>query len=253
MPYITSAVSAKASRKAIDVHGQTYHLSPYVGSAPLRGSYIPGNEKNDDGLPQGFLVEQPSNSVTPPHFHDHEQYQVFVDGGARIGRHVANPLALHYARGHSPYGPITAGASGVVYFTLRARWDSGAKYMPEARDKLKKVRKKHRMAEDISLPSSGLMSQTESILRTEVMSLDEDGTCAYLYTIPPGKMAEVDTDKIAGGQYAIIVDGFAVGEKENLTRLSGFYRSPREAPLEVTAGKDGLALLLMQFSNTDPA
>ena len=56
MPYITSAVSAKASRKAIDVHGQTYHLSPYVGSAPLRGSYIPGNEKNDDGLPQGFLA-----------------------------------------------------------------------------------------------------------------------------------------------------------------------------------------------------
>mgnify|MGYP007000427639 len=72
-------------------------------SAPLRGSYIPGNEKNDDGLPQGFLVEQPSNSVTPPHFHDYEQYQVFVDGGARLGKHVASPLSLHYARGHTPY------------------------------------------------------------------------------------------------------------------------------------------------------
>ncbi|MDG1274118.1 MAG: hypothetical protein P8P46_06550, partial [Alphaproteobacteria bacterium] len=142
MPFITSAASAKASRKAIDVHGQTYHLSPYVGSAPLRGSYVPGNEQNDDGLPQGFLVEQPSNSITPPHFHDHEQYQVFVDGSARLGKHVANPLALHYARGHTPYGPITAGPSGVVYFTLRARWDSGAKYMPGAKDKLKKVRRK---------------------------------------------------------------------------------------------------------------
>jgi hypothetical protein len=252
MPFITSAVSAKASRKAIDVHGQTYHLSPYVGSAPLRGSYVPGNEKNDDGLPQGFLVEQPSNSITPPHFHDHEQYQVFVDGGARIGRHTANPLSLHYARGHSPYGPITAGPSGVVYFTLRARWDSGAKYMPGARDKLKKVRRKHRMAEDISLPNSDLMERVVNVCRAEVMSIDEDGTCAYLYTIPPGKTTEVDTDTAAGGQYAIVIDGFAVGEKENLTKLSGFYRSPKEAPLEVKAGKDGLVLLLMQFSNIDP-
>ena len=74
MPYITSAAYAKTGRKPIDVHGQTYHLSPYVGSAPLRGSYTPGNEKNDDGLPQGFLVEQPPNSITPPHFHDHEQF-----------------------------------------------------------------------------------------------------------------------------------------------------------------------------------
>ncbi|MDG1888446.1 MAG: hypothetical protein P8J85_14640 [Alphaproteobacteria bacterium] len=253
MPFITSAASAKASRKAIDVHGQTYHLSPYVGSAPLRGSYVPGNEQNDDGLPQGFLVEQPSNSITPPHFHDHEQYQVFVDGGARLGRHTANPLSLHYARGHSPYGPITAGPSGVVYFTLRARWDSGAKYMPEARNKLKKVRRKHRMAEDISLPDPDLMGRVASVCRAEVMSTDEDGTCAYLYTIPAGKMTEVDTDTAAGGQYAIVIDGFAVGEQENLTKLSGFYRSPKEAPLEVKAGEDGLVLLLMQFSNMDTA
>ena len=62
----------------------------------------------------------------------------------------------------------------------------------------------------------------------------------------------MDTYTAAGGQYAIVIDGFAVGEKENLTKLSGFYRSPKEAPLEVKAGKDGLVLLLMQFSNIDP-
>ena len=56
MPYITSAKKARSERKAIDVLGQEYFLSPYVGSAPKRGHYVPGNEKNDDGLPQGFLV-----------------------------------------------------------------------------------------------------------------------------------------------------------------------------------------------------
>ena len=114
------------------------------------------------------------------------------------------------------------------------------------------MKRKHRMAADIELPNSDFVCQADRVARTEVMSLEDDGTCAYLYTIPPGKVTLVDTDKIAGGQYAIVVDGFAVGEKENLTRLSGFYRSPREEPLEVKAGKDGLVLLLMQFSNTDP-
>ena len=123
----------RSERKAIDVLGQEYFLSPYVGSAPKRGHYVPGNEKNDDGLPQGFLVEQPlMNSITRPHFHNHEQFQLFVEGSAHMGKKVTYFFSLHYVKGHTPYGPITAGG-GVKYFTLRARWDTGAKYMPESR------------------------------------------------------------------------------------------------------------------------
>jgi hypothetical protein len=252
MPYITSAAYAKTGRKPIDVHGQTYHLSPYVGSAPLRGSYTPGNEKNDDGLPQGFLVEQPPNSITPPHFHDHEQFQVFVNGSGRIGKEIAKPLALHYARGHTPYGPIAAGPEGIVYFTLRARWDSGAKYMPGARDKLKKVKRKHRMAAKIILPSPDEMFARSEVDRTEVMSLDADGTCAYLFSIPAGEVAVLETPTGAGGQYAIVVGGSAEDEEDELRRLSGFYRYGKEDALKIKAGDKGLCVLLMQFSNNDP-
>ena len=145
MPFVTSAEKARSERKAIDVLGQEYFLSPYVGSAPKRGQYVPGNEKNDDGLPQGFLVEQPPNSVTRPHFHNHEQFQLFVGGSAHMGKKATPPFSLHYVKGHTPYGPITAGPEGVTYFTLRARWDTGAKYMPESRDLLKKSSKKHKM------------------------------------------------------------------------------------------------------------
>ena len=45
MPFVTSAEKARSERKAIDVLGQEYFLSPYVGSAPKRGQYVPGNEK----------------------------------------------------------------------------------------------------------------------------------------------------------------------------------------------------------------
>ena len=253
MPYITSAESARSGRKAIDVLGQTYYLSPYVGNAPTKGQYIPGNEKNDNGLPQGFLVEQPPNSITPPHFHDHEQFQVFVGGNAHMGKQAAPPLSVHYVRGHTPYGPISAGAGGVKYFTLRASWDSGAKYMPASRELLKKVRKKHRMVVDIKVPSTKELNAITEPTQMEVMPIDEDGIGAYLHVIPPGFEIKMDTPSAAGGQYGIILAGLAVSEKQELNELSGLYRNRGEPLLEVTGGASGVAILLMQFSNDEPS
>ena len=253
MPFITSADDARAARKPVEVQGRTYYLSPYMGSAPTRGRYEPGNEVNDDGLPQGFLVEQPSGAVTPPHFHDHEQFQVIVDGGGFVGKKAAVPLSVHYAGGHTPYGPIIAGEDGIFYFTLRSRWDAGAKYMPASRDKLKPVKRKHRLAADVQVPLGDALKSSGAGERTEVMAPLEDGTCAYLFAIGAGKTASMETPARAGGQYAILVGGSALEDGRALPRLSGFYRFRDEEPLTVTAGGEGAVVLLMQFSKDDPA
>ncbi len=253
MPFVTSADDARAGRKALQVLGQTYHLSPYVGSAPVRGRYEPGNEVNDDGMPQGFLVEQPPGSVTPPHFHDHEQFQVIVRGSGYMGKKPADPLSVHYAGGHTPYGPITAGTKGLVYFTLRSRWDAGAKYMPAARDSLKPVRRRHRLAAGITLPDSGQLRTLPSAECDEVLAPGEDGTCAFLYRLGAGASGALETPVVAGGQYAIVVAGTAVDGDRVLPCLSGLYRFRKELPLTVTAGSEGVAVLLMQFSRDDPA
>ena len=96
----SSANAAAGRRKPIDVHGQIYYLSGYVGYTPVRGTYVEGNEANDDGKPQGFLVEQPPGSVTPPHFHEVDQFQVFVGGDGRIGnpRAESGRLTLYAVR-----------------------------------------------------------------------------------------------------------------------------------------------------------
>lgn len=253
MPFITSADDARAARKPVEVQGRTYYLSPYVGTAPVRGRYEPGNEVNDDGMPQGFLVEQPSGAITPPHFHDHEQFQVVVDGGGFVGKKTAMPLSVHYAGGHTPYGPIVAGEEGIFYFTLRSRWDAGAKYMPASRDKLKPVKRKHRLAADVQVPAGDSLRAAGEGECSEVMAPLEDGTCAYLFTIGAGEAMSLETPVTAGGQYAIVVSGSAVDEGRELPRLSGFYRFRDEEPLSVTAGEQGAAVLLMQFSKDDPA
>ena len=64
---------------------------------------------------------------------------------------------------------------------------------------------------------------------------------------------EMETPVQAGGQYAIVVAGSIDQEGRALPRLSGLYRFRDEAPLTVTAGPEGAAVLLMQFSKDDPA
>ncbi|MCY4591607.1 MAG: hypothetical protein OXE86_13795 [Alphaproteobacteria bacterium] len=252
MPFVTSLAQAREASRTVDVHGQTYTLNPYVGSVPRRGMYVPGSEKDDDGLPQGFLVMQPPGSVTPPHFHDHEQFQVVVEGDGRIGRRPARPLSVHYAAGHTPYGPIEAGEDGLYYFTLRSRWDSGAKYMPGARDRLKPVRRRHRLVNDLPLPDPDGLAAGSSEW-TDVMPVDEDGVSARLYRIAPGNCASLTCAAEAGGQYAIVVGGSLAEADGELDWLAGLYRFRHEAPLAVTAGPRGAAVLLMQFSRNDPA
>ena len=249
MPYITSAEKARSERKAIDVLGQEYFLSPYVGSAPKRGHYVPGNEKNDDGLPQGFLVEQPPNSITRPHFHNHEQFQLFVEGSAHMGKKAAPPFSLHYVKGHTPYGPITAGPDGVKYFTLRARWDTGAKYMPESRDLLEKGSKKHKMVVDIYVPELSDLAHLNEFSRSEVIPVDSEGIGAYLYCIPPEISVDLTVPSAGGGQYGIVLNGCVISSDQKLGKLSGVYRNHDEDELQVEGGTQGAAVLLMQFSD----
>ena len=138
-----SAHEVADARRQISVHDQPYILTDYIGAAPRRGQYVAGNERNDNGLPQGFLVDQPAGAVTQPHFHSHPQFQLVVDGSGRLGKHDVGFLDLHYVNGHTPYGPVAAG-DGLLYFTLRRYWDAGAKYMPASRDLLVKGRQRTR-------------------------------------------------------------------------------------------------------------
>ena len=68
-------------------------------------------------------MEQPRRATVPPHFHDTDQFQVFVAGAASFGKHRVEPLTVHYAGGHTPYGPIVTAEEGTHYFTLRKHWD----------------------------------------------------------------------------------------------------------------------------------
>jgi hypothetical protein len=247
MRVITSAEDAAARSRQIQVNGREYTLKSYLGNAPTKGHYEEGNETNDNGLPQAFLVEQPSNAITPAHFHEPNQFQVFVDGVGRIGAFPTSPLTVQYANGHTPYGPIVAGEQGVRYFTLRQSWDPGAKYLPASKDKLVKGNQRARVKGNIALADDAERLARRDVQSDVVFAPEADGLAAWMWRLPPGARATLPSGADAGGQYLLVGGGSLVADDIDLSRLSTIYVSSDEPAYEVQAGASGLDLLVMQF------
>jgi len=247
MPIATSTAEAMQNQRQVHVNGRDYTLSEYVGAAPLRGKYVEGNEANDNGLPQGFLVEQPPGSVTLPHFHETNQFQVFVDGIGSMGKHQARPLTVQYANGHTPYGPIKATETGVKYFTLRQRWDPGAKYMPGARDKLTKGNQRTRIKADIPLTSNADRAALSAPATETIFAREDDGMAAWLWRLGANQTMTTPDPAGTGGQYMVVAAGSLTRDGKIYDKWSILFAMPDEAPLTITATPDGLDLLILQF------
>ncbi|MGI9480531.1 MAG: hypothetical protein ACR2PI_27830 [Hyphomicrobiaceae bacterium] len=243
----TSTAEAKQNQRQVHVNGHDYTLSEYVGAAPQRGIYVEGNEVNDNGLPQGFLVEQPPGSVTLPHFHETNQFQVFVDGFGSMGKHAAKPLTVQYANGHTPYGPIKASETGVTYFTLRQRWDPGAKYMPASRDKLAKGNQRTRIKGGIPITDDSARAALTAPAVETIFEREDDGMAAWLYRFGAGTETAMPDPAGTGGQYLVVAAGELEHGGKTYEKWSTLFVTADEPAPTVAAGGDGLDLLVLQF------
>ena len=253
MLYGKSAPEAQSTRRAVEVNLRNYELSSYVGAAPVRGHYLEGNEVNDNGLPQGFLVEQPPCAVTEPHFHETNQFQVVVEGGGTFGTQNVSPLSIQYANAHTPYGPIVSGAGGITYFTLRAKWDPGAKYMPESREKLVKGKQRSLLIAGLESDSMEMRVARKSSTIETIIPEEVDRLGAWRLCLGPNQSMVAGQLIGSGGQYVLVSEGSMFLNKTWFTRMSVLFVTNEENPLEIISGKDGLDLLVLQFpeDNTD--
>jgi hypothetical protein len=101
-----------------------------------------------------------------------------------IGDHEFSDGAVHYTDAYSAYGPIVAWKSGVWWFTLRNRWDPGARYMPAEREVLNTARDSHEHWEltTEAMPAAligGLCQATEISCRPVLEA--EDGLAGRRY------------------------------------------------------------------------
>ena len=246
MPIAVSTREAHANRVGNtfpEMIEKPFYRSLYFGSPPAKGGSA---EEEKKALPQAYLLEQPENSTVAAHYHDTNQFQVFVHGNGAFGKKSFDGLMVHYAKAHTTYGPIVAGESGVHYMTLRNNWDSGAKRMPENRDSLRKIKRVHRVADDVAIPdATELKSMT--VETADLIPLETDGLGVRQFNIGPDKNCAIALEANGAGAYAFIAGGSIRYDGKEYERHSLIYRGSEEPALEITGGIEGASVLLLQF------
>lgn len=218
----------------------------------------PGDGELKEHQPQAFLIEMSANEVIVPHFHEVDQFQVFVAGSGSLGRNqdVAHPLAVHYADHHTGYGPINAGPQGYSYFTLRAKSDPGAVYLhkPGYREKLKPSGKRHGVAA-VTLSTEPVLMERKGVQVEPLMQQlgNGDGLGVALVRMGPGARFEGPDPAATGGQYYLVVNGSAELESGTFAAWSPIFVSKSERPVTLRAGTKGLEALLLQFARQESA
>jgi rubredoxin len=205
---------------------------------------VPPNE--DARQPQAFLAECGPQRVLRTHFHENDQFQIFVSGDGHAGKHPIAPYQVHFARAHTPYGPIVAKENGVGFLTLRTRKDPGAQYLPEKRDKLDQVpgRKPWQLTRQVNFPKAE--SAPVAVEPLEGMQ-DETGLAAHALSMKANAQAAAPDPSNSNGQYIVVLGGSLMHEGKEHKATTIIFVQPEEGPFELVAGPEGLEAVALNF------
>lgn len=219
----------------------------------------PGDGEIHEHQPQAFLIEMSANEVIVPHFHEVDQFQVFVSGSGSLGRskEASRPLAVHYADHHTGYGPITAGPHGYSYFTLRAKSDPGAIYLhnPGYREKLKPSAKRHGVADGITLSTTPVLMDRKDLAVEPLMPelSTGDGLGVALIRMGPGATYAGPDPSATGGQYYLVLNGGVELASGAYGEWTPVFVPKTDKALALRAGPKGAELLLLSFARQESA
>lgn len=235
----TTLAGETRHHRALD-NGFSFHRSEW-----MQGGRGPGLS------PTVFLVEQPPNAVLAPHFHTQNQFQVVKDGSGTLGPHAVGPGSVHYAGAFTGYGPLVAGPAGLSYFTIRAVYETGAHFMPLARDKLKRGPKRHAQGPQHEPLAPEALDALASVRRVQLIA-PQDDLEAFALQLPPFRQLEMLSKPRGSGQFQLVLAGALETPQGRLQAWESRYLSADEEPGGCAAGASGLHLLVLQMPATAP-
>ena len=227
-----------------DVKETRTHRIVDGGKSAWRTNYmVPTDEAPNQ--PQAFLAECGPQRVLRTHFHEQDQFQIFVSGDGHAGKHPIKPFQVHFARAHTPYGPIVATEEGVAFLTLRTRKDAGAQYLPEKREKLEQIpgRKPWQLTREVRFPKPQGRIAVEPL---EGMQ-DDTGLAAHALSMQAHAEAQAPDASNSNGQYIVVLGGSLMHEGKEHKATTIIFVQPSESPFKLVAGAGGLEAVALNF------
>lgn len=193
--------------------------------------------------PNGFLVDQPAGAVIRTHFHTVSQWQVFVGGSGTLGRRPVQGFVAQYVAAHTGYGPITAGAQGLWYMTLRASGVTGANYLPESRAALDTSLPKMQLISECFLPDAVDANRPLA----EMIAPRPDGVAAWMVHVPQGQTLAAPRHPGGLARYYVVASGEMVADHRYLGPLSIAWTDEEDLSMPIRAGQSDLTVIVLQF------
>lgn len=256
MQSVVSRVQSRARRHHYQLpNGTNTWISSYVGinSVERRTLGLPSHDPVNFPPPLepiAFLVEQEANSRLPGHYHQADQFQVFIAGTGFFGTKPITGLTVHYAMAFTPYAPIQATHTPIEYYTLRNGWDPGARWMPEHKAGLMDRKHPYRhgvcILPDLHGDNTNL-AFTDGVATQIVVPFAEDGLGAILYQTKSSVQIAGPAPSTGRGQYWLVLKGECIINGERATEQSLLFVSPSDQAPTITSHQDGVAILMMQF------
>ena len=249
---VVTAEEAWSRRKPLMVPGftetageESYYITRVVGA--LTDNVDPANPAPEEAKsqPQAYYIEQPPQATVRPHYHDTNQFQIFLKGRVLFGAEKIAALSVHYASAHTPYGPIVTEDAGVHYLTQRNRWDSGGKPMPENRATLRPIRRRFRMAAGIAVPDGSALASGQ-VERHDALACEADGLGAAVFALGPGAVSGLALAVAGAGRYAWVLAGALNAGGARLEPHGCLYIGPGDAA-RTEAGPIGASVIVTQF------
>jgi hypothetical protein len=188
--------------------------------------------------PCGHLVTQGPDVANPAHFHEADQFQIFVAGSGRIGNHRVKVGTIHYADGYRGYGPIVPDQGGCSYLSLRPTYDTSRHLIPQEAELARGRKGGQRMAEfDLSADVSP--GVTTLLYRN-------DGVGAYQQNMDANQPLPMVETK--GGSYWLVLKGSIRCDGRDCPTETCIWVGEGEARPEMIAGSDGATVIVMCFA-----
>ena len=206
--------------------------------------------------PIAFLVEQGAHSSIPGHYHQADQFQVFVSGEGKFGIKPIEGMTVHYAMAFTPYAPIHAEGTNVEYYTLRNGWDPGARWMPEHKDALKGKTKSYRHGLGLIPALIGDADGPQNIdgIKTHaVVPAEADGLGATLFQTTSAQVISGPAPDTGRGQYWMVLRGACTINGEDAFERSLIFIAPTDKAPVVQSSSTGVAIMCMQFPKREGA
>ena len=196
-------------------------------------------------LPVAFLAELSPHRNLRTHFHENDQFQIFVAGDGKAGGHQIAPFQVHFARKHTPYGPIIATDIGIGFLTLRTRRDPGAQYLPEQREKLVNIegRDPWQLTAPVRFPKAAGPIALEPLAGLH----DDRGLAAHALSMPANAEADAPDHSQSNGQYVVVLGGSLMHQGKEHKATTIIFVGPEEGTFRLKAGPAGLEAVALNF------